>query len=316
MAGWPPGSGDGDDGEGPPGGDPPGDGVADNLIVLPGLARLPEPSPRRDGGPQRPPPEEGEDGLERLEPAEAPPAHLLDAAVEALLFAASEPMTETKLDGFLGNPGVAEVRAALLALRVRYEGRGGGIRLVQVAHGWQLRTDPRFGRWVTAMLGGKPMRLSRAALEVLSIVAYRQPVTKAEIDDLRGVDSGGVLRMLVERGLAQVCGRRDEPGRPLMYGSTSEFLSLFGLRDLSDLPTLRDLHELQHDDPRLGPLHDGPMGQMPLPLEVEPVDELEGADPDQPEGADDDSEDPGLPGPGPRWPRREGLELVPSDDDE
>lgn len=253
MAGWPP-------EPGPEEGD-------DNVIVLPGLQRLPEPSPLREGGPARPgPTETGEDGLERLEPTEAPPAHLLDAAVEAVLFAASEPMSETRIDAVLGGPGIAEVRAALLALKARYDGRGGGIRLVQVAHGWQLRSDPRFGRWVAAMLGGKPVRLSRAALEVLSIVAYRQPVTKAEVDDLRGVDSGGVLRMLVERGLAQVCGRRDEPGRPLMYGSSAEFLSMFGLRDLSDLPTLRDLHELQHDDPRLGPLSDLGAGQVPLPL--------------------------------------------------
>ncbi|NOY26877.1 MAG: SMC-Scp complex subunit ScpB [Oligoflexia bacterium] len=186
-------------------------------------------------------------------------------------------------------------------LRNRYDARGGGIRLVQVAHGWQLRTDPRFGRWVAAMLGGKPTKLSRAALEVLAVVAYRQPVSKADVDDLRGVDSGGVLRMLVERGLVAVTGRRDEPGRPLIYGSSTDFLSMFGLRDLSDLPTLRDLQELQHDDPRLGPLpQDQPTPririQQPLPL---PLPLHTGKDALDPIGGQDDScpDSPWPPGP-------------------
>jgi len=274
---WPPDEGGEDEGGEETGG-------PDNLIMMPGVQRIAEPSPLRQGGPVRPAPgDEEDDGLEHLDLSVAPPAHLLDAAVEALLFASDVPLSETHIDGFLGSPGVAKVRAALLALRARYGERSGGVRLVQVAKGWQLRTDPRFGRWVAAMQGGKPTRLSRAALEVLAIVAYRQPVTKADIDDLRGVDSGGVLRMLAERGMVQVTGRRDEPGRPLIYGSTGDFLSLFGLRDLSELPTLRDLAELQHDDPRLGPLGDGSPSQQLLPLaSVEDEDE------------DEDGEDEGL----------------------
>ena len=102
------------------------------------------------------------------------------------------------------------------------------------------------------MRGGRPVKLSHAALETLSIVAYRQPVTRSEVEGLRGVDSGGVLRMLCERGLVAVTGRREGPGRPLIYGTTPEFLAMFSLRDLSDLPTLRDLRELRMDDPREG----------------------------------------------------------------
>lgn len=240
----------------------------DNLIMMPGLGRIPEPSPIRHGHPGLR--ELDGDGGEpqadaELEPSDSPPAMLMVPALEALLFAAEGPLTEARLDEHLGGPGLASVRGALAALRIRY-GDGSGVRLVQVAKGWQLRTDPRFARWVGKMRGGRPVRLSRAALETLAVIAYRQPVTKPELDELRGVDSGGVLRMLVERGLVAAQGRRDEPGRPLMYGSTNEFLTLFGLRDLSDLPTLRDLHELQADDPRLGPLGDAPLGQQLLPL--------------------------------------------------
>ncbi|MCB9779083.1 MAG: SMC-Scp complex subunit ScpB [Alphaproteobacteria bacterium] len=269
--------------------------MVDNLIMLPGVERIPEPSPIRHGGPVRPPrvvpfdddgDEDGgdDDGLEALDATRPPPQHLLDSAIEALLFAADRPLTESSIDRLLANPGVAEVRACLDLLARRYAQSAGGIRLVQVAHGWQLRTDPRFAPWVAAMRGGKPVKLSRAALEVLAIVGYRQPATKSEIDDLRGVDSGGVLRMLVERSLVAVTGRKNEPGRPLVYGTTPTFLSMFGLRDLSDLPTLRDLRELQDDDPRLSPLGRDDRGPQQLPL---PHPELVGRD-----RLDDDLDEP------------------------
>lgn len=242
------------------------DAGGDNVIMMPGVASIPEPSPIRHGGPTVVPPEEDEGGAEGDTPDGLQPAPWqVVPAVEALLFAAEAPLTEARLDELLGRPGAEAIRGALGALSVRY-GEGSGIRLVQVAKGWQLRTDPQLSRWVAALRGGRPVRLSRAALETLSIVAYRQPVTKAEIDELRGVDCGGVLRMLVDRGLVAVTGRLDEPGRPLVYGSTGQFLSMFGLRDLSDLPTLRDLRELQDDDPREGPMGQGGLGQQQLPL--------------------------------------------------
>lgn len=201
------------------------------------------------------------------------PEHLMDAAVEALLFAADGPVTVRQLVGWLGDPPPAQVREALHGLELHYRRMGGGIQLVRVAKGWQLRTDPRLAPWVAKMRGGKPLRLSKAALEILSIVAYRQPVTRSEVEELRGVDSGGVLRMLCERELCTVLGRKDEPGRPLLYGTTPTFLSLFNLRDLSDLPTLRDMRELELDDPRGRP----GAGQLTLPLEEEQeiLDELE-----------------------------------------
>jgi segregation and condensation protein B len=105
---------------------------------------------------------------------------------------------------------------------------------------------------VAAVRGGRPFRLSKPALETLAVVAFRQPVSKGAIDDIRGVDSGGILRSLLERGLVKLAGRSEEPGRPMLYGTTPAFLTLFGMRSLADLPTLRDLRALADDDPEAG----------------------------------------------------------------
>jgi len=240
---------------------PPDADVPDNVIVLPRLDRVAAPAAVES--PEEPEPDDGS-----LRP---PPAHLLEGAAEALLFAADSPMKLARVDEWLGHPGESEVHDALLAIRDRLRRGPGGVRLVEVAKGWQLRTDPRFGQWVAAMRGGRPVRLSRAALDTLSIVAYRQPCVRSEVEQLRGVDCGGVLRMLVERGLVQVTGRTSDPGRPLLYGTTPAFLELFGLRDLSDLPTLRDLRELQRDDGRMGPgLFPEEDEPLPAPAPVDP----------------------------------------------
>jgi segregation and condensation protein B len=177
-----------------------------------------------------------------------PPAALLVPAVEACLFAMGGVVTVAQLSAAL-HVDETGVRAALTALDARLGRTGAGVRLVAVADGWQLRTDARFAPWVATIRGGKPFRLSRPALEVLSVVAFRQPVTKGGIDDIRGVDSGGVLRMLLERGLVRILGRSDDPGRPLTYGTTPAFLELFGMRSLADLPTLKDLRQLQPEAP-------------------------------------------------------------------
>lgn len=177
----------------------------------------------------------------------APPATLLVGAVEACLFAVAGVVTLHQLAGAL-NVDPSAVRGALEALGERMLRTGAGLRLVEVGDGWQLRTDARMAPWVASIRGGKPFRLSKPALEVLSVVAFRQPVTKGAVDDIRGVDSGGVLRMLLERGLVRMLGRSDEPGRPLTYGTTPAFLELFGMRSLADLPTLKDLRQLQPDE--------------------------------------------------------------------
>lgn len=177
-----------------------------------------------------------------------PPPELLIPAIEACLFAMPGVVTVAQLAGAL-KLDAATIEGALEALRERQARTGSGIRLVPVGEGWQLRTEPRMATWVAAVRGGKPLRLSRPALETLAIVAFRQPVSKGAIDDIRGVDCGGVLRMLLDRGIVRVTGRAEEPGRPLTYGTTPAFLELFGMRSLADLPTLRDLRALEPDDP-------------------------------------------------------------------
>ena len=178
----------------------------------------------------------------------AVPLALLLPAIEACLFAMPGVVTVEQLMEAL-QISEGEVTGGIEALRERMFRTGSGLRLVPVGEGWQLRTDTRLATWVAAVRGGKPVRLSRAALETLSVVAFRQPVSKGAIDDLRGVDSGGILRTLLDRGLVRMAGRSDEPGRPMTYGTTSAFMELFGLRTLADLPTLKDLHALAEDDP-------------------------------------------------------------------
>jgi segregation and condensation protein B len=190
----------------------------DNLVVLPGLR--------------------SEDADEsRVGPV--PPDQLLPA-LEACLFAVGGVLTVTQLATALR---VDEdiVEGGLAALRERLARGGSGVRLVPVGEGWQLRTEPRLATWVAAVRGGRPARLSRAALETLAVIAFRQPVSKGIVDDVRGVECGPVLRMLSERGLVRVMGRSEEPGKPILWGTTPAFLELFGLRSLADLPTLRDL---------------------------------------------------------------------------
>lgn len=222
--------------------------TSDNVISL-----LPRPRPRGAIWDLKPAGEETvREEFDHNEPLTPPEPALLQGAVEAILFAADKPLTLAQINQYLANPGTSPVREALLDVQTRFRRTGSGIRLVEVAKGWQFRTDLRAARYVSSMRGEQPFKLSKAAVETLSIVAYRQPVTRAEVEDLRGVDPGGILRMLSERGLIAVTGRKDEPGRPLLYGTTPDFLSLFGLRDLSELPTLRDLRELQQDDARDG----------------------------------------------------------------
>jgi segregation and condensation protein B len=167
--------------------------------------------------------------------------------VEACLFAMAGVVTTGMLAEALR---VEEhvIGGAIEALRERQARTGAGVRVVPVGDGWQLRTEPRLATWVAAIRGGKPFKLSKPALETLTVVAFRQPVTKGAVDDLRGVDSGGVLRSLMDRGLVRLLGRSEEPGRPLTYGTTPAFLELFGMRSLADLPTLKDLRQLQPDE--------------------------------------------------------------------
>jgi segregation and condensation protein B len=164
--------------------------------------------------------------------------------VEAVLFASPEPLPLARLEEVLAPDGVAReaIREALIELAAACEGRG--VELREVAGGYQLRTRSELGPWLARLEAQKPARFSRPALETLAIVAYRQPVTRAEIEEVRGVDCGGVLKTLLDKGLARIVGKKDVPGRPLLYGTSRRFLEAFGLASLAELPSLQDIEEL------------------------------------------------------------------------
>ncbi|RJQ76854.1 MAG: SMC-Scp complex subunit ScpB [Desulfobacteraceae bacterium] len=167
--------------------------------------------------------------------------HDLKNIIESLLFVAEEPLPMDKLRVIIETAESREIRAALQALADEYEQRGGGFRLLEVAGGWQIRSRPEYHEWIRRMLQPAPQRLSKAALETLALVAYKQPIIRADIEHIRGVDCGGVLRQLLERKLVRVLGRREIAGRPLIYATTKLFLEMFELKDLNDLPTPKEI---------------------------------------------------------------------------
>ena len=172
-----------------------------------------------------------------------PPVHLR-SAVEALLFSSDQPLPLSLLAEALDAPP-ERVSEALEDLGADYKAREAGVELREMAGGWIVTTTAEQHEWVARMLRGKrKMRLSRAALETLAIIAYKQPVTKSEIEAIRGVDSSGTLATLLERSLVTIKGRSTVVGRPLLYGSTGDFLNYFGLKDLTDLPRPEELRAL------------------------------------------------------------------------
>lgn len=162
----------------------------------------------------------------------------LEAVVEGVLFAAAEPVPLRRLSRLLNAWSRREIEAAVASLRDRLEREGRGIRLVEAAGGLQLRSADGLAVWLRRFFAERPPRLSRPVLETVAIVAYRQPVTRGEIERIRGVNCEAVIAALLGRGLIEVAGRRDTPGRPVEYRTTDAFLELFTLRDLSELPPL------------------------------------------------------------------------------
>ncbi|MBI4829099.1 MAG: SMC-Scp complex subunit ScpB [Nitrospinae bacterium] len=164
----------------------------------------------------------------------------IKAVIETILLVADAPVPlERMLQLFADDAPEEEVRAALEEVRAGYESRA--FSVAEVAEGWRLQTNPAYAGWITRFFKfDRGKKLARASLEVLAIIAYRQPITRAEIDEIRGVDSGGVLRGLIDKTLVKTMGRRKAPGKPMMYGTTRRFLEFFGLARLADLPTLED----------------------------------------------------------------------------
>jgi segregation and condensation protein B len=170
--------------------------------------------------------------------------------VESLLLVAEAPLTTEQICKVSGIDSEV-LKDALAEIKARFSEKESGIVLVEVAGGWQLRTSPDATSQVRRFLQVKPQRLTRAALETLAIVAYRQPVTRADVEDVRGVDSGAILKALIERKLVRILGRKEEPGRPILYGTSKEFLEFFSLKDLASLPTLREFQELSEESRKI-----------------------------------------------------------------
>lgn len=168
--------------------------------------------------------------------------------LESLLFVADEPLAIDRFKKILPEVETKQIRQAMTALAAQYIERGTSFYLEEVAGGYQLRTRPEYTKWIQRLVQPKPARLSRAALETLAIIAYKQPVVRADIEHIRGVDSGGVLRLLMERKLVRILGRKEIPGRPLIYATTKLFLEVFGLKDLKELPTPEEIESLGDED--------------------------------------------------------------------
>lgn len=164
--------------------------------------------------------------------------------VEALIVAAEEPVSAARLADVVPGLTPAKARDLVAELGREYEEQHRAFEIWEVAGGYQIRTRQDFAPYLRQLQKERPLRLSRAALETLAVIAYRQPVTRAEIEHVRGVDVGAVLRSLVDRKLVRIAGHREVPGRPMLYGTSRRFLEVFGLSKLDDLPTLREIDEL------------------------------------------------------------------------
>jgi segregation and condensation protein B len=170
----------------------------------------------------------------------------LKSAIEAILFVAGNPLSVDRLKGLFEDVEQERIEAQLASLGREYDGRGAGIMLAEVAGGYQLATRPEHVLWIRKFKSVKvSSKLSRPALETLAIVAYKQPITRTEVEAIRGVNIGGIVRNLMERRLVKIVGKKDVPGKPMMYGTTPEFLQYFGMKDLSSLPTLKEFQELE-----------------------------------------------------------------------
>ena len=168
----------------------------------------------------------------------------LKSILESLIFISEEPMSLDRLCSILQEYDRDLIRTCILQLQAEYDNPERGIFLAEVAKRYQFRTREENGDYVRRLVKTKTSRFSQSALETLAITAYRQPITRAEIEYLRGVDSGGVIKTLLEKKLIKILGKKDIPGRPLIYGTTRYFLEMFSLRDLKSLPTLREIEDL------------------------------------------------------------------------
>jgi len=165
--------------------------------------------------------------------------------MESLLFVAETPLTLDHFKNAIPEAETDQIKQTLIALKKEYELKNGGFLVHEVAGGFQFRTRPEYKEWIRRLLQPKLPKLSKPAMETLAIIAYRQPILRSEVEHVRGVNSGNSIRILLERKLIRVLGRREVPGRPLVYATTKKFLETFELNDLKDLPSLKEIDELE-----------------------------------------------------------------------
>jgi segregation and condensation protein B len=183
--------------------------------------------------------------IEKLDEALALDEATAKGVMEALLFSAGRPLSVSDLRRVLKGYTAERIEALLAALKADYERENRSFRLKEIANGYEISTEPKFAPWIMKLeLQKRARQASQSALETLAILAYKQPVTRAEIEDLRGVNSSGVLAALLEKGFIRIAGRKEVPGRPLLYGTTDKFLEYFGLKSLAELPNLTEIKEL------------------------------------------------------------------------
>ncbi|MGO2501733.1 MAG: SMC-Scp complex subunit ScpB [Cobetia marina] len=218
----------------------------------------------------------------------------LDQIIEAALLAAGEPLTLERLAGLFdeySSPTKPALREALGRLGERHPADASALELIETASGWRLRVRQQFSPWVSRLWEERPQRYSRALLETLALVAYRQPVTRGDIEQVRGVTvSSSIMRTLVERGWVRVVGHRDVPGRPAVFATTRQFLDDFGLKTLEELPPVHELKGFEGLEQLEAELYDVPPSQT-LPLPEDPDGEGDG------EASADDAPDPAPSGP-------------------
>ena len=167
--------------------------------------------------------------------------------IESLVFVSGNPLSIEQIKAVIPEPDTKEIKQCLLDLIQEYEERRGGFYLRHVAGAYQFRSRPEYRDYITKLVQANPLRLSKAALETLAIIAYKQPVIRSDIEHIRGVDCGGIIRTLMEHKLIRVLGRKDIPGRPLIYSTTRRFLELFDLSSLRDLPTLKEIEAFERE---------------------------------------------------------------------
>lgn len=222
----------------------------------------------------------------------------ISAVIEALILSSESPLALEKICAVLDGVEKIDVREALDHLMAGYEERQSGISIQEVAGGFQFRTRPEMASWVKKLKGTKPASLSPAALETLAIVAYRQPIVKSEIESIRGVDVSAPLKGLLDKKLVRILGRKDVPGKPIIYGTTKKFLEVFNLKELTDLPTMRELKELTENEESL----------EQETIDFNPVEQdLDQADHPQKAPEDTDTE---------KTPQAEDLKAADADDEE